>query len=231
MNRIKVIVASIFFLGSFLTNAQNTEISPVAQGTWLIETNTGFGGMHPSNTGMALRVTNNNVLWNIGGEGAYFIKDRLAVKLGLGYGNFATGSTIFSTSGGGAGESGEGGTGSGEAGEAGSGGAEGGTTVDAGSGTSGTGGTALAGLGSILSYKLGVKYYFADRIPVQLDFSGTSVSGYNYELGLQAGYAFFLGEKKNISIEPGVRYSIPLINRAGSFSNQFQMNVGFAILF
>ena len=218
-----ILILNICLIASVAMAQDSTKTSPVSKGTWLIESNTGFGNIQPANTGMSLRISNGSALWNIGGEGGYFIADRLALKLGFGIGNFATGATSTGggESGSGAGEAGEGGSGAGEAGEGGSGNAA----------TPGTGGTAIQGLGTILSYKIGAKYYLLDRVPLQVDFSGTNVSGYNYELGFQGGYAFFLGDKKNISIEPGLRYSFPVTQKVGTIDNMFQMNVGFALLF
>lgn len=222
-----ILMCNMMFVVTVVALAQETTANTsTSKGTWLIETNTGFGGIHPANTGLSFRMTNGSALWNIGGEGGYFLTNRLALKVGLGFGNFATGSSAIrstSESGTGGGEGAEGGAGLGEAGETGSGGTA--TIIP------GTGGQTIAGLGAILSYKLGVKYYLIDRIPLQIDFSGTNVSGYNFEVGMQAGYAFFLGQSKNISIEPGVRYSIPVIQRPGTIGNQLQMNIGFAFMF
>jgi len=47
-------------------------------------------------------------------------------------------------------------------------------------------------------------------------------------LGLQGGYAFFLGS--NVSIEPGLRYSISL-NEDFSDEGIFQLNVGLSVFF
>lgn len=224
-----ILFISLMLVVIFTSVAQEKSFNPIAKGNWLIEANTGFGNIQPANTGLFFKVSNGKTLWNVGGEAGFFIADGLAVKLGLGYGNLATGASNFGEGSEGGGEGSEGG-GLGEAGERGSGlgeAAEGGE----GGGSVGSGGAAIAGLGSILSYKVGLKYYLLEKFPLQVDFSGTSVSNYNYEVGFQAGYALFLGEKKNVSIEPGIRYSIPLSNKVGTIDDQFQFNVGFAYHF
>jgi hypothetical protein len=225
MKKTTLIISLLLLCFAISFAQENDNIYPTSKGKWLIESNTGFGNIHPANTGLFLKISNNEVSWNVGGEAGYFIANRLAIKLGLGFGNIATGPSSTGGEGGGegsgAGEAGEGGGGTGEAGEGG----------ESGTGTYGTGGAAIAGLGSILSYKIGVKYYLQDRIPLQVDFSGTNVTNYNFEMGLQAGYAFFLGENKNVSIEPGVRFSIPLSQKVGTIDDQFQMNIGFTFHF
>ena len=67
--------------------------------------------------------------------------------------------------------------------------------------------------------------------PVQVDYSGATMKDEPEDpsyLGLQAGYAWFLGS--NVSIEPGIRYNLSLNN---NYSDQdtFQVNVGFALHF
>lgn len=84
------------------------------------------------------------------------------------------------------------------------------------------------------AYKIGAKYYVMGNIPVQLDYTGAS--GDLYEagnetpsyIGLQAGYAIFLGE--NVSIEPGLRYNASM-NDKYTEDGQFQLQVGFALHF
>ena len=85
------------------------------------------------------------------------------------------------------------------------------------------------------AYKIGAKYYIMGNIPVQVDYAGGS--GDNYKnladetpsyLGLQAGYAVFLGE--NVSIEPGLRYNLTM-NDKYTEDNAIQLCVGFALHF
>jgi hypothetical protein len=83
---------------------------------------------------------------------------------------------------------------------------------------------------SIVSYKFGAKYYAIGSIPIQIDFSGqggedifgTETPSY---LGLQAGYAIFIGDM--ISIEPALRYNLSL--NSDFYENIFQIQMGFSI--
>lgn len=87
------------------------------------------------------------------------------------------------------------------------------------------------------AYKVGAKYYIMGNIPVQVDYSGASgdlyEGGINGDdtpsyLGLQAGYAIFLGE--NVSVEPGLRYNMSM-NDDYTEDDAFQLCVGFALHF
>jgi outer membrane protein W len=92
-------------------------------------------------------------------------------------------------------------------------------------GASGNGGST-----SDFAYKIGAKYYIAEMIPVELSYTGVSKDGVSKNpsfVGIQAGYAWFLGE--NVSIEPGLRYNNSLdTDIAKSF---LQLNIGFALHF
>lgn len=84
---------------------------------------------------------------------------------------------------------------------------------------------------NIFSYKIGAKYYIISKIPIQVDYSGATIKDIEADpsyLGLQAGYAIFLGD--NVSVEPGIRYNLSLNN---NFTEQdtFQFNIGFALHF
>lgn len=84
---------------------------------------------------------------------------------------------------------------------------------------------------STFTYKLGAKYYISSMIPIQVDVTGASLDEINENalwLGLQGGYAIFLG--KNVSIEPGLRYSHPL-NENIVDEGIFEFRVGFALHF
>ncbi|MFP2994313.1 hypothetical protein ABN763_00305 [Spongiivirga sp. MCCC 1A20706] len=75
-----------------------------------------------------------------------------------------------------------------------------------------------------LSYKVGLKYYLKEKIPIQIDFSGDTEN--NAYFGVQAGYAFFVNN--NISIEPGLRFN----GGINEFNiNSLQLNIGFALHF
>ena len=83
----------------------------------------------------------------------------------------------------------------------------------------------------VFSYKVGLKYYIASMFPVQVDYSGGVIKDFNEDpsyLGLQAGYAWFLGS--NVSVEPGLRYNISL-NDNYSNKDTLQFNVGFVLHF
>ena len=94
----------------------------------------------------------------------------------------------------------------------------------------GLGYTDLGTTGSdgIFVYKVGAKYYLNTKIPVGVDFTGSSVNDVNANwVGLQAGYAWFVAS--NVSIEPTLRYNLSLdTNKAES---AFQALVGFAFHF
>lgn len=79
--------------------------------------------------------------------------------------------------------------------------------------------------------RLGMKYYLADTFAFQVDITGASVKDEDDNqlwLGMQGGYAFFLGS--NVSIEPALRYSISL-NEDFADGGIFQLNVGLSVFF
>ncbi len=81
------------------------------------------------------------------------------------------------------------------------------------------------------NYKIGAKYYISSMIPVQVDYVGSSVKDAEENasyLGLQGGYAIFLGE--NVSIEPGLRYNLSL-NEDYSDKGILEFRIGFALHF
>lgn len=76
-------------------------------------------------------------------------------------------------------------------------------------------------------YKIGAEYYIIGQIPVGVDFTGSSYTGGSTNwLGLQGGYAYFLGE--NLSIKPALRYNIGLEDGQ---KGVFQGLIGFALYF
>jgi len=84
---------------------------------------------------------------------------------------------------------------------------------------------------TIFSYKVGAKYYVISKIPVQIDINGASIKDLDDNplwLGLQAGYAIFLGE--HISVEPGLRYSLSL-NEEFTDIGIFEARIGFVLHF
>ncbi len=99
----------------------------------------------------------------------------------------------------------------------------------------GFGGASASGGGSSTSafaYKIGAKYYVIRMIPVELSYTGVSVSGASENpsyVGIQAGYALFLG--KNVSVEPGLRYNYALLSKDKGGVSNLQFNIGFALHF
>ncbi|WP_435314864.1 hypothetical protein [Cellulophaga fucicola] len=181
----KLFIVAITALGfTFAAQAQDAATSTnggqTAQGKWLIEANTGFGGQAgtpAANTGFNFNSSDGETSWSLGAEGGYFVADDLAVKVGLGFQDYE-------------------------------------------------------GDGSSFNYKVGAKYYIASMIPVQVDYVGISEKDADENpsfLGLQGGYAIFLGE--NVSIEPGLRYSIALNDDSYATEDVFQFQIGFALHF
>ncbi|WP_417939806.1 hypothetical protein [Flavobacterium sp. RS13.1] len=81
-----------------------------------------------------------------------------------------------------------------------------------------------------LAYKVGAKYYIANKFPVELSYNGVDYKDAEENpsyLGIQGGYAWFLGS--NVSIEPGVRYNYSLND--DFYESAFQFNIGFALHF
>jgi len=181
MKKLILSAAALFAFG--FANAQEAKTTTggggqTAEGKWLIEANTGFGGAHSADTSFGLNSVDGETTWKIGAEGGYFVIDRLAIKAGVGFAD-------------------NGGDGPGS---------------------------------SSFSYKAGVKYYIKDMIPVQVDYSGASIKDADENpsyIGLQAGYAIFLGE--NVSIEPGIKYNLSM--NSDFYEDVFQVRVGFALHF
>lgn len=84
------------------------------------------------------------------------------------------------------------------------------------------------GSSTSFSYKLGAKYYLLSMIPLQIDYSGAKTKNFDDSsyLGLQAGYAVFLGQ--NVSIEPGIRFNKSLNE---DYEDVLQFNIGFVLHF
>ncbi len=83
----------------------------------------------------------------------------------------------------------------------------------------------------VFSYRLGVKYYAIDVIPVTIDLTGASIEDADENplwFGIGAGYAWFISD--DISIEPGVRYNLSL-NEDFTDEGLLQFNIGFALYF
>ncbi|WP_405572338.1 hypothetical protein [Winogradskyella sp. Asnod2-B02-A] len=84
---------------------------------------------------------------------------------------------------------------------------------------------------SVISYRIGAKYYVKSMIPVTVDLTGSSYEDADENplwLGLGAGYAWFVTD--SVSIEPGLRYNLSL-NEDYTDEGVLQFNVGFALHF
>lgn len=84
---------------------------------------------------------------------------------------------------------------------------------------------------SVFSYRIGGKYYINSMIPVGLDLTGASIEDADENpmwLGIQAGYAWFLGP--HVAVEPGLRYNHSL-NEDFTDKGVFQLNIGFTLFF
>lgn len=80
------------------------------------------------------------------------------------------------------------------------------------------------------TYGAGLKYYLADRFPVQLDWNGVTGNSYNPSgsfIGTQLGYAWF--PYKNFSVEPRLRYDFS--TDRSKYNNVFSGGVGFNLHF
>ncbi|MBV7440540.1 hypothetical protein KRX57_03840 [Weeksellaceae bacterium TAE3-ERU29] len=76
----------LFLMGALvIAGAINAQNNPaLAKGKWLIETNTNFGAVSPSNTSVSFSAGGGVSNLKIGGEAGYFIADNFALKAGLG---------------------------------------------------------------------------------------------------------------------------------------------------
>ncbi len=82
--------------------------------------------------------------------------------------------------------------------------------------------------GSSFNYKIGGKYYVISRIPVGVDFTGSSIKDFEENpsyLGVQAGYAWFIAP--NVSVEPTLRYNVSMND--DFYESAFQALIGFAV--
>lgn len=88
--------------------------------------------------------------------------------------------------------------------------------------------------GSILSYKVGAKYYVSGMIPLEVSYNGQTFSPASIRdtdswFGLQGGYAIFLGDM--VSLEPGLRYNYSLLGKDKGGDSFLQFNMGFVMHF
>lgn len=181
MKRAILIFIALFFVCLSYSQEQ------IAKGNFALDFNTGLNALSEGgvtfmqgSTALQFSSIDDYTFYNIGLDGSYFIKDGLALKVGLGYGGVK------------------------EAGEDGY---------------------------NSFSYRAGLKYYISKMIPVQVDLTGAKIKEMDDNpmwLGLQGGYAFFLGS--NVSLEPNLRYSLSL-NEEFTDDNIFQFNVGLSVFF
>lgn len=95
----------------------------------------------------------------------------------------------------------------------------------------GLGYTDYSGDSNAFAYKIGLKYYIINQIPVGLDFTGASIKDSKENpmyLGIQGGYAWF--PAPNVSIEPTLRYNVTL-NKDYDDKGVFQGVIGFVFHF
>lgn len=86
----KIFLSMLAVLAFGVANAQEQ----TKKGKWLVEANTNFGATQVGNTSFQLASSDGETQWNLGAEGGYFVADDLALKAGLGYGDF--GNNVFS---------------------------------------------------------------------------------------------------------------------------------------
>ena len=82
------LVGALALFGAMNAQTAKSSNGATAKGKWVIETNAGsplhyLGG----STAFSLTSVDGETLWNVGAEGGYFVADKLAVKVGLGYGD------------------------------------------------------------------------------------------------------------------------------------------------
>lgn len=95
----------------------------------------------------------------------------------------------------------------------------------------GLGYTDFDGDSNMFTYKFGAKYYVISEIPFEISITGASIKDADENplwLGIQGGYAIFLGD--NISIEPGLRYNVSL-NEEFTDEGLFELRIGFVLFF
>jgi hypothetical protein len=96
----RALLFMILMVFCFNAYAQDEDTTgPTAQGSWLIEANTGFGSdgflTRSGSTSFGLITSDGVTIWSVGAEAGYFVMDDFAIKIGLGYSDF-DGESIFS---------------------------------------------------------------------------------------------------------------------------------------
>ena len=78
------LVGALALVGAVNAQTAKSTNGATAKGKWVIEANT--GSATTGSTAFTLSsVDGGNTSWSVGAEGGYFVEDKLAVKLGLGY--------------------------------------------------------------------------------------------------------------------------------------------------
>ena len=80
------LVGALALFGAMNAQTAKSSNGATAKGKWVIEANTG-SWTTAGNTSFGLTSEDGSTAWNIGAEGGYFVADKLAVKVGLGYGD------------------------------------------------------------------------------------------------------------------------------------------------
>ena len=80
------LVGALALFGAMNAQTAKSSNGATAKGKWVVEANT--GSATTGSTAFTLSsVDGGNTSWSVGAEGGYFVEDKLAVKLGLGYGD------------------------------------------------------------------------------------------------------------------------------------------------
>lgn len=82
-----VLAGAVALFGMMSAQTQNPAL---VKGKWLVEANTNFGVLSPSNTSIGFYTNDGNSLFKIGGEAGYFVANNLALKVGLGVTSITT---------------------------------------------------------------------------------------------------------------------------------------------
>ena len=80
------LVGALALFGAMNAQTAKSSNGATAKGKWVVEANT--GSATTGSTAFTLSsVDGGNTSWSVGAEGGYFVADKLAVKVGLGYGD------------------------------------------------------------------------------------------------------------------------------------------------
>lgn len=85
----------------------------------------------------------------------------------------------------------------------------------------------IDGADSEFLYKVGAQYYVANKFPVGVDLTGSTLEDSPLYIGVEGGYAWFVAP--NVAITPKVRYNISTDSDKGE--SAFQGLIGFSVFF